>query len=247
MKDLLIADLHLHAGGRHLVDAFAALIAYVEGRIDRLFILGDLFEYWIGDDAVDEVGREVADHLSGLTASGCPVYFMVGNRDFLVGYDYCQQSGMRLLSDPAMVWMGGQPTLLTHGDALCTDDIDYQRARQMLRDPAWQQEFLSKSVDERLAFARQAREQSEQHVTSAAPEIMDVNRAATDQLFEHKSAARIVHGHTHRPNRHRHDGGERIVLPDWRDDACGLIADDEGMRFFVGTQLEPADDTQFSG
>lgn len=220
MTTLFISDLHLEDKRPEIT---AILVAFLQGtarHADALYILGDLFEFWIGDDVQTETARLVAAELKALTSHGVPVWFQHGNRDFLLGADYAGVSGMQLLPETAVVNLYGQPTLLLHGDTLCTDDIEYQVFRQQVRNPAFQAMFLAQSVEQRLAMAANARDTSKQHTGKADMAIMDVNPAAVRKAFEQAATHHLIHGHTHRPAVHQHelsDGSkaERIVLADW--------------------------------
>jgi UDP-2,3-diacylglucosamine hydrolase len=226
---LFIADLHLaeerpQASGRffHFLDSIAA-------GADALYILGDLFEYWVGDDDVDApIARQTAQKIKALTAVGTPVYFMHGNRDFLLAQRYADACGMSLLDDPAVLDLYGTRTLLTHGDSLCTDDRGYQRYRRLVRQPLVRGILLALPLGLRHAMARSARAGSERAKTGKSYEIMDVNPQAVAEMFRRSGAQRMIHGHTHRPARHsaKVDGKlvERWVLPDWYGDAGGYLA-----------------------
>ena len=169
------------------------------------------------------------DATRALRDSGVPVYFMHGNRDFLLGQDYAARSGMTLLADPRSSRLGGERTLLMHGDTLCTDDVEYQRFRAMVRDARWQQQFLARPLADRRAFAAQARGESRKHTAEARPEIMDVNEAAVAATMRTHGVRKLIHGHTHRPATHRFDldgvPAERIVLGDWYEQDSVLRVD----------------------
>lgn len=184
-----------------------------------LYILGDLFEYWLGDDVPSETGERVATALSRLAESGVACHFMAGNRDFLLGEEYASRCGMDLLPDELVIDLNGAPTLLLHGDTLCTDDRVYQQVRATIRAPQWREQFLAQSPEERLAFVRDAREKSREHQQSVSMEITDVNQDAVRSAFDRHGVTEMIHGHTHRLAIHRHetDGGiaRRIVLGDW--------------------------------
>ena len=235
MIDCFIADLHLQESSPDLTEEFVGLTRALIGRAERLFILGDLFEYWIGDDAASPLADEVAGALRAVAESGCAIYFMAGNRDFLLGDDFSRRCGMRRLTDPSTVRVGGSTVLLSHGDALCTDDIAYQEARRMLRDPVWQSEFLRQTIEQRLEFAQDARQKSEAHTQSADETIMDVSDAAVRELLSHRDLQALIHGHTHRPAHHRiaDMDADRWVLPDWRSSACGIVATDGSPTYFA--------------
>lgn len=220
MSTLFISDLHLEDGRP---DALGWLMAFLEGpahAADALYILGDLFEYWIGDDAVPACARQLAGATSRLAEEGLPVYFMHGNRDFLLGQAYAQTAGFELLPETVVMDLHGTPTLLLHGDSLCTDDAEYQAFRLQARNPAWQAAVLARSVEERAAMARNARDASMQHTSAASMDIMDVNQEAVRAAFKSHGVNRMIHGHTHRPAIHEYDldasgTARRIVLADW--------------------------------
>ncbi|MEO8164957.1 MAG: UDP-2,3-diacylglucosamine diphosphatase, partial [Betaproteobacteria bacterium] len=202
---------------------------------DSLYVLGDLFEYWIGDEGLAQpFVQEVVRALRELSGHGVPVYFIHGNRDFLLGARFAQASGMHFLADPTVVNLYGTPTLVMHGDTLCSDDIEYQKFRAMVRDPAWQQVFLAKPLDERVRMAREVRGKSEQAKQAKDMIIMDVAPATVDETIRTHGYMRLIHGHTHRPARHEHhiDGRtcERWVLADWYEQGSYLLCDPSGCR-----------------
>jgi UDP-2,3-diacylglucosamine hydrolase len=217
---LFISDLHL---SEERAAANERFIAFVEERARSaaaLYILGDFFEYWIGDDDLEEpFNAVIAGLLRGLTRGGVPVFLMHGNRDFLLGEGFCRATGAVLLPDPSVVDLAGEPTLLAHGDTLCTDDHDYQAWRRVARSPEWQREFLAKPREERRRMILGLREKSKAVIEAKPAAIMDVNPDAVADSLRRHGVRRLVHGHTHRPGRHQHrvDGSprERWVLPDW--------------------------------
>jgi UDP-2,3-diacylglucosamine hydrolase len=216
---LFISDLHLDDARPEATRLFEAFLAGEARQADALYILGDLFEYWLGDDVLNPLARQVADALAHLAEAGVPSHFIHGNRDFLIGQEYANHCGMQLLPGQVVVSLYGQPTLLLHGDELCTDDTAYQRAREQVRDPAWQKAFLARSPAERAAFARDARQRSEEHKQGVNESIMDVNQTAVLAAFARHGVSRMIHGHTHRPAVHALQlpggPGQRIVLGDW--------------------------------
>jgi UDP-2,3-diacylglucosamine hydrolase len=232
-RTLFVADLHLAderplASGRffHFLEAVAA-------GADALYILGDLFEYWVGDDDLETpVVRQTAERVSVLTATGTAVYFMHGNRDFLLARRYADLCGMSLLDDPTVIELYGTRTLLAHGDALCTDDTGYQRFRKLVRQPLIKKTLLALPLALRHAMARSARSGSERAKSGKPYDIMDVNPGAVSAMFRQSGAARMIHGHTHRPARHSlHVDGkprERWVLPDWYGEGGYLTCTAEG-------------------
>lgn len=231
MKALFISDLHLSEDTLATVAAFDALLAGPARGVEELYILGDLFEYWAGDDDDTPLARHVARGLNALTDEGVRVFFLAGNRDFLLGEAYARNAGMCLLMEPTEIELDGRRVLLSHGDTLCTDDTAYQSYRAMVRDPAWQAGFLAKPLAERRAFIEQLRQRSQQAKREKPIEIMDVNASAVEDLLRAHAYPTLIHGHTHRPARHEHDvdGREclRWVLPDWHDDAPWLMWDGE--------------------
>jgi UDP-2,3-diacylglucosamine hydrolase len=229
MTTLFISDLHLDDERPFITALFLQFLRGEARDAQALYILGDLFESWIGDDDDAPLAAQVQDALAGLSHSGVAVHFMAGNRDFLVGERFAQRSGLVLLEDPTRIELAGVPTLLMHGDTLCTDDVEYQKFRAQVRDPAWQRAFLAQPLEQRRAFAAQARERSRQHTGSAMAQIMDVTDTAVREVLQTQGAQRLIHGHTHRPARHRVelDGrvAERIVLGDWYEQGSVLRVD----------------------
>jgi len=219
VSSLFISDLHLDEARPQIVDLYTRFLKQEARNAEALYILGDLFESWIGDDDDSVLAQQVAAATRALHDSGVPVFFMHGNRDFLLGADYAARAGMTLLTDPTIVELGGERVLLMHGDTLCTDDIDYQKFRTLVRNPEWQRQFLSKPLVERRAFAAQARGESRKQTAMKAAEIMDVNQAAVEAALREHGVRRMIHGHTHRPATHRFElegqSAERIVLGDW--------------------------------
>lgn len=220
MTTLFISDLHLDATRPDISCLFGDFIDGEARNADALYILGDLFEAWVGDDDPSEVGAFVAGKLRTLRANGVPVFFIRGNRDFLLGDDYARRAGMTILPDPAVVMLYGKPTLLMHGDILCTDDLAYQQFRAQTRNPEWQRQFLSQPLAARLVFAQAAREASRQHQgglrdAGTMETITDVAPATVAATFVRYGIDTLIHGHTHRPAIHRVDARTRIVLGDW--------------------------------
>lgn len=221
---LLISDLHLNHPDEAAVSWLQNELKLVLERQAQLFILGDLFEAWIGDDAATPIGLWLQQQLQPLASAGIAMYFLHGNRDFLVGTQFLESCGVQLLPGPTVVNFSQGPTLLLHGDELCTDDLPYQQFRQQVRNPQWQQQFLSQPVKERLRQAQQARAASKAHTSQAAESIMDVNEQAVTEMFKRYDVQHMIHGHTHRPKLHRYPTatGERtrLVLGDWYQQAA---------------------------
>jgi UDP-2,3-diacylglucosamine hydrolase len=218
--DLFISDLHLSESRPAANEAF---ISFIEGKArtaDALYVLGDLFESWVGDDDLaDPFNSLIAGFLHGLSKSGVKLRLMYGNRDFLFGERFCEATGAELLEDPAVLPLGGVRTLVMHGDTLCTADIDYQDWRRVARSAEWQSEFLSHPLAERRQMGRDLREKSSAAIGAKPMEIMDVTDSAVRDALRRHGVSRLIHGHTHRPGRHELevDGRrcERWVLPDW--------------------------------
>ncbi|MDQ6646511.1 MAG: UDP-2,3-diacylglucosamine diphosphatase [Pseudomonadota bacterium] len=233
MTTLFISDLHLDPARPQITALFEDYLASDEVRhADALYILGDLVEAWIGDDDDAELPRRIATATSAVRQAGVAVYFMVGNRDFLLGEAFAERAGMTLLDDGTVHDIEGQPTLLMHGDVLCTDDVAYQAVRQQVRSPQWQAHVLSMPLAARRALADQAREDSRAHTGSTMEGIMDVNAKAVVEAMREAGATRLIHGHTHRPAAHSLtvDGkiAERIVLGDWYEHGSVLRVDGDG-------------------
>ena len=228
---LLLSDIHLQHPAEPAARWFGDEIAEATQRQSQIFILGDLFEAWIGDDAPGEIGQWVGEKISLAKDAGCPIYFLHGNRDFLLGQDYAERYGMQILNGPSIVQMRQGPTLLLHGDELCTDDFKYQAFRQQVRNKDWQKAFLSQSIAERIKQAQAARAASSEHTQNVKEEIMDVNEEAVQRMFSHFGVRHMIHGHTHRPALHRysHQQGERtrLVLGDWYQQAAPYWLDEE--------------------
>ncbi len=217
--------MHLSAGHPATTDAFLRFVdQVVSGRTDRFFILGDLFEYWAGDDDLDDpLAQVVVARLRRLADGGVSIGFIAGNRDFLIGDAFAAAAGLDLLPDPYRTRIEGVELLLSHGDALCVDDVDYQRFRATVREPRWQRGFLAKPLAERRAIIADARQQSEAAKRDKAPGIMDANDVAVAELLAAHPGTVLIHGHTHRPAQHIHSGSdqprERWVLTDWDAEA----------------------------
>jgi UDP-2,3-diacylglucosamine hydrolase len=217
---LFISDLHLTEERPEANERFIGFLEEKARAARALYILGDFFEYWIGDDdLVEPFNAVIAGLLKDLTQRGVQLYVMHGNRDFLIGEGFCAATGARLLEDPTVKEIQGIPTLLMHGDTLCTDDLEYQAWRRKARSPQFQAEFLAKPIAERRHAVMQMREKSKEVMQGKTAEIMDVNDDAVRQALRRHGVRRLIHGHTHRPGRHPIDvdgqRGERWVLPDW--------------------------------
>jgi UDP-2,3-diacylglucosamine hydrolase len=235
MTTLFISDLHLDAERPAITELFGRFIDEEARGSDALYILGDLFEAWVGDDDPSDTGVFVATKLRALRDAGVPVFFIRGNRDFLLGEDYARRAGMTILPDPAVVLLYGKPVLLMHGDTLCTDDVTYQQFRTQTRNPAWQAQFLSQPLPARIAFAQQARAASRAHQSGLQDKglmeaITDVSPTTVAATSARYGIDTLIHGHTHRPAVHTHEGGTRVVLGDWYDQGSVLRVDADGMQ-----------------
>lgn len=222
MSTLLLSDLHLPTAPSPLREDFLHFLQGPARHARAVYLLGDIFEAWIGDaDGLQTYAAEVAA-LRALTAAGVDVQLQHGNRDFLIGTGFERATGVRLIADPMLVDLEGRPTLLMHGDRLCTDDVAYQRWRRLSRHALVQSGFAALPVAAKQAVARWLRRRSRQSTQRKAATIMDVNDTAVREAFEQYGVDRLIHGHTHRPQVHRvglgSRTGERIVLPDWRED-----------------------------
>jgi len=234
MTTLFISDLHLDDSRPRITDLFEAFLAGDEvRRADALYILGDLFEAWVGDDDDAELPARIAHAIRALREAGVPVYFMHGNRDFLLGEAFAERAGMTLLDDPTVHELHGTPTLLMHGDLLCTDDTVYQKVRADVRRAEWKQQVLAMPLQARRDFAAKSRAESQAHTGNAGEMIMDVNQDAVAKAMREAGVTRMIHGHTHRPAVHDFelDGApaQRIVLGDWYEQGSVLRVDAGGI------------------
>jgi UDP-2,3-diacylglucosamine hydrolase len=231
---LFISDLHLDAGEPGNIRRFIQFVDREAASADALYILGDLFEAWIGDDEDDPRIEPVLAALARLVAAGVPCAVMHGNRDFLLGSGFCAATGCRLLGDYERVDLYGEPVLLTHGDLLCTDDTRYMTLRGQLRDPAWQRAFLAKPLAERRKIADDLRTLSASEIATKSYDIMDVNQHAVERTMREFAVSLLLHGHTHRPAVHRFaldgDPAARLVLGAWHGAATIVRWSEDGYR-----------------
>lgn len=217
---LFISDLHLQASHPRTAEAFFRFLAEHAVKAERLYLLGDIFEYWAGDDDLTEpFHQQVIGAIRTVSAAGTRVYWLAGNRDFLVGPGFAQAAGLSLLEEPHLIEAGGRRIALVHGDAQCTADLKYMAFRAQVRDKQWQQQFLGMPLAQRKAIIAGLREGSREAQAGKSYEIMDVTPDAVDAVFAQTGADAIVHGHTHRPAVHETGGKLRYVLPDWELDA----------------------------
>jgi UDP-2,3-diacylglucosamine hydrolase len=228
-RTLFISDLHLDQTRPETTAAFFHFCETDASDAKALYILGDLFEYWVGDDQLDHdpLARDVTNALKVLVNKGVSAYFMHGNRDFLIGERFAGEARITLLPDPTLITIDDERILLLHGDTLCTDDVAYQTFRKQARDPAWQAAILAKPYEDRVAFAKQIRERSNSEKSLKAEDIMDVTPSTVENVFREWNYPTMIHGHTHRPATHTHavDGHacKRVVLADWESKARFLL------------------------
>ena len=221
---LFISDLHLQDDRPDLTRALLKFLQEHQGKCEALYILGDLFEVWLGDDGITATSEAVAQALSEFAGCGSDVYLMHGNRDFLMGTEFAARCGASLLTEPYRLHSKLGDIVLMHGDTLCTDDTEYQAFRSMVRSAEWQADFLARDLEARIAFAQQARQQSSVATAGKQDDIMDVNQASVLEFLQRVDCPRLLHGHTHRPDVHsidlqsEIDGSSeaiRMVLGDW--------------------------------
>lgn len=233
-RTLFISDLHLAEERPGTTERFARFLADSVPGADALYILGDLFEYWVGDDGL---ALDFPARIAGLlrpAARAAPTFFMHGNRDFMVASRFCAETGIRLIPDPTVIDLYGERTLLMHGDTLCTGDHAYIAFRAQVRDPAWQAAALARPIEERISIAHGMRETSDGAKGGKGEAIMDVAPEAVEKAFASAGCRLLIHGHTHRPARHEHAAGGRVcvrwVLPDWYEAGGFLEATPAGIR-----------------
>jgi UDP-2,3-diacylglucosamine hydrolase len=228
------SDLHLDPSTPQIADRFKRFLAGPAREARSLFLLGDLFEAWIGDDDPEPAHREVVAAIAALAAAGTLVYVMRGNRDFMIGERFCADSGAILLDDPVILDVDGKRVMLSHGDGLCVDDRAYQKLRALVRDPSLREGFARLPIEARRRLASEAREGSREHLANASAYITDVNQRAVDAVMRDADVPLMIHGHTHRPGVHRFgsDGVERtrVVLGAWHDEAHVVRWDDAGWQ-----------------
>lgn len=229
MQQLFISDLHLKPERPDISRALINFLQTEAPKCDQLFLLGDIFEAWIGDDAPYPGCEAIVLALKSLSSSGVELFFQHGNRDFLVGQAFADSIGAVLLPEEHLtVSADHRPLLLLHGDQLCTDDNAYMSFRELVRNPAWQQQFLAKTIEERLQIANQIRQQSKQSNAEKTEQIMDVAPATVADKFNRHNCNLMLHGHTHRPAIHENQEGTRIVLGDWDEKGWYIRWDEDG-------------------
>lgn len=237
---LFVSDLHLSRERPGKVRLFRQFLSATAARVEALYVLGDLFEYWLGDDDDAPPHEEIVEALRAFADAGPALYFMRGNRDFLIGERFAHRTGCRLLADPTVIDLYGRRTLVMHGDLLCTRDHAYQSLRKMVNDPGWQTQVLSKPLSERRLLAENMRSGSRAHTAAQEEFIMDVEHGTVERYLRDHGVRELIHGHTHRPRIHEFDidgrAARRIVLGDWYAGDSVLVAEPAGERLErVGT------------
>jgi len=233
---LFISDLHLCESRPEILDAFITFLGKEAAQANALYILGDLFEYWAGDDSIASGSHaKTIQALNALTTSGINVYLIHGNRDFLLGESFSQATGVEILPEPSLITLHNKTILISHGDALCTDDMAYQQFRKEVRTNVWKEQFLSQPLAKRIAYIESVRQKSEQEKSVKSMAIMDVNPMAVSNLIRDNNYPPIfIHGHTHRPMQHNHDiNGHHLtrwVLGDWYDQGSYLKLNNQGLH-----------------
>jgi UDP-2,3-diacylglucosamine hydrolase len=232
MATLFISDLHLDANLPELTRLFERFLKEQASDAEALYILGDLFEAWVGDDDDRPETEQFVASLRALSDRGVPLYVMHGNRDFLFDSGFVARTGCKLISDPTLIDLYGTPTLILHGDSLCTDDVKHQESRALLRSQKWKEEFLAQPLARRIALAQEYRSMSREHLRDQPEAIMDVNTQAVNDLMQEYGVTQMIHGHTHRPAIHDFTLGDaparRIVLGDWDQYGSVLACDKNG-------------------
>jgi len=244
LKRLFISDLHLQAKRPDITRALRYFLSHIAPSSDELYLLGDIFEVWIGDDFADPVLKEIQPYFEALSRSGTDIYLIHGNRDFLLGEKSARKLSAKLLPEQIKIELPKRGSaLLMHGDELCIDDAPYQAFRDQVRDPVWQQEFLSKSIEERLSIARKIRDESQQQNDNKEDYIMDVNIRFCEELLKKEECQTLIHGHTHRPSIHTNINGNdlltRVVLGDWSSSGYYLLSN---RKEFTLSKFEPPQD-----
>ena len=243
MKTYFIADLHLDDSRPHITQLFIEFLDSIKPKADELYILGDLFEYWIGDDVLElqpeacpntvKLMQTVVTQLKTLADSGVKIFLGHGNRDFLIGDQFIQAAGASLLDETTVIDLYGTPTLIMHGDTLCTDDVEYQKLRIILRNPQWQADFLSQSIQDRIKEADSLRKISQKQTKDKQADSLDVNQQQVEKTMREFNVNQLIHGHTHRPATHEFllddMPAKRIVLGDWYQQSSCLIINSESI------------------
>ena len=227
MKLGFISDLHLSENTPSVTEGFFEFLKTAAQELSHLYILGDLFEAWVGDDDNSELATNVMQKINRATRNGLEIFFIHGNRDFLCGQKFAEQSNITLLPDPFFLNFFDQKIALSHGDNFCTEDLEYIKFKKKVRSEKWQQEFLQKPLDDRLNIASNMRDASQKNNSNKDISIMDVTPNAIQEFFAEHRIDLLIHGHTHRPNTHQINSGTRIVLGDWHKTGWCLMLDEQ--------------------
>ena len=234
MTTLFVSDIHISDDYPEICKLFFDFINKIDTNVNALYILGDLFEYWLGDDDPNPIFKKTQNALKDLSKNNISVFFIHGNRDFLVGDKFAKKSHIKILSDPSVIELYGERILISHGDIFCVDDEEYQLFRKQTRDPKWQEMILKKPLGYRRDFAQMARMKSIEHTQLDNEDIMDVNENEIKKTFDQLNISTIIHGHTHRPFIHNTISNEvnyrRIVLGDWYDQGSILEWNESGPK-----------------
>ena len=229
MAIAFISDLHLEPIENSRLKTFYNLLSRANDDFDALYIIGDLFEYWIGDDDEHPVNRNIIQNIKKSTDNGLGIFLMHGNRDFLLGSKFEEMTGAKIIDDMTIIEDEFCKIMVSHGDVFCTDDIEYQKLKKTLRSDKWIKSFLSKTIEERIIFANQLRSQSAESSSNKAESIMDVNLDYVDEVIEKNNLDILIHGHTHRPAIHKLDSGaSRAVLGSWENNEGWIIEYKQG-------------------
>ena len=241
MTITFISDLHISESQPEIAKQFIEFLENSSKSTSALYILGDLFEYWIGDDDPNPYYARIVSSLYDYNASGIPTYFIHGNRDFLIGEIFAKKTGVKILKDPSIIKINDEKIMLSHGDIFCTDDYEYQNTRKLTRDPEWQKMMLKKTIVERETFAQKAREESKHHTKYLNDNITDVNQDEINKTFKNNNLAKIIHGHTHKPAIHdtliNNIPHQRFVLGDWYEQGSILNWDEYGPNLITLNRL----------
>lgn len=237
MTNLFISDLHLEESQPAITALFLQFLKDHTKPTNTLYILGDFFEAWIGDDDLSPFNQSIINALQNATRGGLPIYIMHGNRDFLLGKKFMAMTGCKLLPDEYIVHLAGKPTLLMHGDTLCTADVSYLKFRKKMHNWFFQKLILMKSIKSRRALAAQYREKSKDYIRTAPDYMMDVTQAEVERIMQKYGVQQLIHGHTHRPATHHFTlnaaPAARTVLGAWHDSGNALIYDEKGSKEFI--------------
>ena len=231
MVQLFVSDLHLEESRPEITRAFFRLLDKLQNKFSELYLLGDIFEVWLGDDTPSPVADQLSQRLASLSEHGIRIFLMHGNRDFLLGEAFASRCKASLIHEPYLLQVAGKQAVLLHGDALCTQDIEYQAFRKLVRDPRWQADFLAKPLNERIAIGRQLRDKSQESAKEKSEYLMDVTPNEVESMMLDLSVELMIHGHTHRPAVHKltldNKPCTRMVLGDWYTQGWYILADQQ--------------------